>query len=230
MAKRLDDLMVNGLKVYQETDYFCFGKDSVLLANFVTSNRSDTIILDLCSGSGVISFLISAKKKYQKIIALELQQEMFTLLEENIKLNRLEKNIFPIQEDVKCYEKIKQRVKEITKQEKIDIIVCNPPYKKQGTGCKNGNLVKDIARHEIKCQLEDIFVTASKLLQSKGKLYLVHKPDRLVDLIALARTYHLEAKKIQFVYPTVNKNSSIVLIEYSKDGGMELEVLPPLVE
>lgn len=230
MSKRLDDLNLNGLKIYQETDYFCFGIDSVLLANFVESNSTNNNIIDLCSGSGVISVIISAKKKYNKIISIELQDEMFELLDKNIKLNDLDDKIIGIKSDIKDVYNIIKKLKNSINKDKVDIIVCNPPYKKVGTGVINENRVKYIARHEEMCKLEDIFKTSSTLLKSKGKLYLVHKPDRLVDLFCLARKYNLEPKKIRFVQPSYGKVPSIVLIEYIKDGGNELKVLEPLIE
>lgn len=217
---RIDDLGINGKKIIQNPDYFCFGIDSVLLANFVESKSSKNIIVDLCSGSGVIAVLISQKKKYSKIYAVELQKEMYNLLLDNIRINSLENEIVPLNLNIKEYNENK----------KIDIMVCNPPYKEIGTGVENDNSVKYIARHEKECTLNDVFRCASKNLKQKGKLYLVHKPQRLTDLIAEARKYKLEAKKVRFVYPTVNSKPSIVLLEYVYMGGNEMEVLPPLIE
>ena len=230
MSKRLDDLNLNGLKVYQETEYFCFGIDSVLLANFVNSNSSKNNIVDLCSGSGVIPVIMSAKKKYNKIIGIELQKEMYELLKQNIEINKLEEKIIGIDEDIKNIENIKEELMQNIGCNKVDIVTCNPPYKKQGTGIENENDVKYIARHEVKCNIEDIFKTTANILKSKGKLYIVHKPDRLVDLFEIARKYKLEPKTVRFVHPTSIKAPSIVLIEYIKDGGNELKILDPLIE
>lgn len=230
MSKRLDDLNLNGLKVYQETDYFCFGIDSVLLANFVNSNSSKYNIVDLCSGSGVIPVIMSAKKKYNKIIGVELQKEMFELLKENIEFNKLDEKIIGINEDIKNIDNIKKELLQNIGCNRVDIVTCNPPYKKQGTGIENENDVKYIARHEVKCNIEDIFKTTANILKSKGKLYIVHKPDRLVDLFEIARKYKLEPKTVRFVHPTSIKAPSIVLIEYIKDGGNELKILDPLIE
>lgn len=230
MSKRLDDLNLNGLKIYQDTDYFCFGIDSVLIANFVNSNSSKNNIVDLCSGSGVIPVIMSAKKKSDKIFAIELQKEMYNLLSENILFNNLEEKIFGLNSDINDIENIKQYISSKIGKEKVDIVVANPPYKKCGTGVINDNNVKYIARHEVKCNIEDIFRTSTNLLKSKGKLYIVHKPDRLVDLFEIARKYNLEPKTIRFVHPTATKAPSIVLIEYIKDGGNELKVLDPLIE
>lgn len=230
MSKRLDDLNLNGLRVYQETDYFCFGIDSVLLANFVNSNSIKNNIVDLCSGSGVIPIIMSAKKKCNNIFAIELQKEMYDLLEENLEINKLNHKIIGINEDIKDTDKITEEITQITGTKLVDIIVCNPPYKRERTGINNENKIKYIARHEVKCNIEDIFKTSRKLLKSKGKLYIVHKPDRLVDLFEIARKYSLEAKNIRFVHPTATKAPTIVLIEYIKDGKNELNILDPLIE
>lgn len=218
--ERIDDLNLNGKKIIQNTDYFCFGIDSVLLANFVSSNSSKNVVVDLCSGTGVISVILTQKKKLHKIYAVELQDEMYNLLKRNIKLNNLEDCIYPFKANIKDYYLDK----------KVDIVVCNPPYKEIGTGLQNENNVKYIARHEKECTLEDVFKCSSKILKQKGKLYLVHKPQRLVDLISLARKYNLEAKNIRFVYPKFNSSASIVLVEYVFYGGNEINVLPPLIE
>lgn len=228
--ERIDDLGINDLKIIQNKEYFCFGTDSVLLANFVKSENSNNVILDLCSGSGVIPIILSAKKKYKKIFGVELQSEMYDLFDRNIKINNLEDSIISINENVKNIKDIRKKITSIMEKDKIDIITCNPPYKEIGTGLTTNHDVKTIAKCEVMCNLEDIFITSSKLLGKGGKLYLVHKPERLSDLIYLGRKYNLEAKEIRFVYPKIDKKPSIVLISYRKDGGNETKVLEPLIE
>lgn len=228
--ERIDDLGINDLKIIQNKEYFCFGTDSVLLANFVKSENSNNVILDLCSGSGVIPIILSAKKKYKKIFGVELQSEMYDLFDRNIKINNLEDSIISIKENVKNIKDIRKKITSIMEKDKIDIITCNPPYKEIGTGLTTNHDVKTIAKCEVMCNLEDIFITSSKLLGKGGKLYLVHKPERLSDLIYFGRKYNLEAKEIRFVYPKINKKPSIVLISYRKDGGNETKVLEPLIE
>lgn len=228
--ERIDDLGINDLKIIQNKEYFCFGTDSVLLANFAKSENSNNVILDLCSGSGVIPIILSAKKKYKKIFGVELQSEMYDLFDRNIKINNLEDSIISINENVKNIKDIRKKITSIMEKNKIDIITCNPPYKEIGTGLTTNHDVKTIAKCEVMCNLEDIFITSSKLLGKGGKLYLVHKPERLSDLIYFGRKYNLEAKEIRFVYPKINKKPSIVLISYRKDGGNETKVLEPLIE
>lgn len=228
--ERIDDLGINDLKIIQNKEYFCFGTDSVLLANFVKSENSNNVVLDLCSGSGVIPIILSAKKKYKKIFGVELQSEMYDLFDRNIKINSLEDSIIPIKENVKNIKDIRKKITSIMGKDKIDIITCNPPYKEIGTGLTTNHDVKTIAKCEVMCNLEDIMNTSSKLLGKGGKLYLVHKPERLSDLICFGRKYNLEAKEIRFVYPKIDKKPSIVLISYRKDGGNETKVLEPLIE
>ncbi len=223
--ERIDDLNINGLKLIQNTEYFMFGIDSVILSSMIKSLSSSNVILDFCSGSAVIPILLTTRVKYNKIIGIELQKEMHDLAVRNVKLNNLDSDIEVLNCDIKDYKKINEYVKN-----KVDVIVCNPPYKKIGTGIVNENSVKYIARHEDKCNLEDIFISSSKLLKTKGRLYIVHKPERLVDLISLGRKYNLEAKNITMMQPKIDKRASLLFIEYVKDGGNECNVNPVLIQ
>lgn len=228
--ERLDDLGINNLKILQNKNYFCFGFDSVMLANNVKSNSSNNVILDLCSGSGVISVIISAKVKSKKIIAVELQGAMFDLLKTNIHINNLENKIVALNENITNVNSIRKKIIDETGNGVVDVIVCNPPYKESGTGCVNPDDIKYIARHEVFCKLEDVFCTSSKLLNNKGELYLVHKPERLTDLLVIARKYNLEPKELTFIQPTDDKKPSIVLLKYVKNGGNEINVRKTIIE
>lgn len=226
--ERIDDLNLNGKKIIQDTDSFLFGMDSVLLANMVKAN--DKIILDLGTGSAVIPVIISQKTQKNKIIGIEVQDKMYKLAKRNVLYNNLQDDIFIFKENIKNVNKIKENILKLTNKDKVDIIVTNPPYKKIGTGTTNDVDEKYIARHEVLCTLEDIFKASSKLLKYKGKMYIVHKPERLVDLLELARKYNLEAKKIRFMQPKKNMKPSIVLIEYVLGGGKECIVDSVLIE
>ena len=228
--ERIDDLNLNGKKIIQDTDLFLFGMDSVLLANKVKGTNKDTVLVDLGTGSAVMPVIIAEKNNVCKIIGVELQQKMYDLAVKNIEYNNLQDKISILKENLKNVENIRKYIAGIVRKDKVDIVISNPPYKKVGTGSKNEVDEKYIARHEVECELEDIFKTASKLLKFKGKLYIVHKPERIADLISLARKYNLEAKEIQFLQPTVTKKPSIVLIEYVLGGGNECIVLPNLIE
>ena len=228
--ERIDDLNLNGKKIIQDTNLFLFGMDSVLLANKVKGTNKNTVVLDLGTGSAVMPVIIAEKNEIGKIIGIELQDKMYELAVKNVKYNNLEDKICVLKENLKNVDSIRRYVKEITDKDKVDIIISNPPYKKVGTGSKNELNEKYIARHEVECELEDIFKTASKLLKFRGKLYIVHKPERIADLTALARKHNLEPKEIQFLQPNENKKPSIVLIEYVLGGGNECIVLPNLIE
>lgn len=228
--ERIDDLNIKGKKIIQDTDCFLFGMDSVLLANSVNKTNKDSIIVDLGTGSAVMPVIIAAKKEVGKIIGVELQEKMYDLAKRNIQLNEFDSKIYVIQEDLKNTNNVINNITEITGKEKVDIVISNPPYKTKGTGSENEEEVKYIARHEVKCNLEDVFKASSKLLKFKGTLYLVHKPERIVDLLCIARKYNLEAKRIRFLQPTENKKPSIILIEYVLGGGNECIVEESLIE
>ncbi len=228
--ERIDDLNLNGKKIIQDTDLFLFGMDSVLLANKVKGTNKDTVIVDLGTGSGVMPVIIVEKNNVGKIIGVELQQKMYDLSVKNLEYNKLQDKIIVLKENLKNVDSIRKYVLETTGKDTVDIVISNPPYKKVGTGSKNEIDEKYIARHEVECELEDIFKTAAKLLKFRGKLYLVHKPERIADLITVARKYNLEPKEIQFLQPTITKKPSIVLIEYVLGGGNECVVLPSLIE
>ena len=228
--ERIDDLNLNGKKILQDTDLFLFGMDSVLLANMVNKTNESTVLVDLGTGSGVMPIIILEKIKMKKIIGVELQEKMYNLAVKNIKLNGAQDKFVVLNEDLKNIENIKKCIIKETSKEKVDIVISNPPYKKSGTGVINDVDEKYIARHEIKCTLEDIFKTASKLLKFKGKLYLVHKPERIVDLLSVARKYNLEAKHVTLLQPTVNDKPSIVLIEYVLGGKNECTIEKTIVE
>ena len=228
--ERIDDLNLNGKRIVQDTDLFLFGMDSVLLANMVKKTNKDTNILDLGTGSMVMPAIISEKTKCNKIIGVELQDKMYNLACKNIELNGLQDKLYAVKEDLKNVENIRKKIVEITGKDKVDVVISNPPYKKVGTGTVNDVDEKYIARHEVECTLEDVFKTASKLLKFKGKLYIVHKPERIADLICLGRKYNLEIKELQFLQPTKTKKPSIVLCEYVLGGGNECTVLPSIIE
>lgn len=227
--ERIDDLNIKGLKIIQNTDYFLFGMDSVLLANMVKARKEESI-LDFGTGSMVMPVLLSAKTESKKIIGIELQKEMYELALKNIELNKLQERLYVVNENIKNISAIGKEITNIIGKDKVDIIISNPPYKEVGTGSESIGDVKYIARHEVKLKLEDIYLSASKLLKNKGRLYIVHKPERIVDLLSIARKYKLEAKRINILQPTKNKRPSIIIIEYVLGGGNECKIEPVIME
>lgn len=218
--ERIDDLEYKGLKIIQNKNWFCFGIDSVLLSDFAKEIKDNSTVLDLGSGTGIISILLSKKINAKKIIGVEIQKEVYEMSKKSILLNDL-KNVEFINEDIK-------KLNKIIKKGCCDAIVTNPPYMKNNSGIKNENEYKLISRHEVKCNIEDIIKTSSELLKSNGELYMVHRPDRLVGIIETLRKYKIEPKKIRFVYSREGENSNLVLIKGVKNSGEFLRVEKPL--
>lgn len=205
-----DLLNYNNLKIVQNTDWFSFSLDSVLLDNFVNVNNRQKII-DFCTGNAPIPLFLSTKTK-SKIIGVELQKEVYDLAIKSIKLNNLEDKITIINEDVK-------NLSNIYETDTFDLITCNPPYFKV---CDNSNTnndkTKSIARHEMFLNLDDIFKCAKKILKNNGRIAMVHRTDRLIDIITTMKKYNIEPKRIKFIYPFKESKSNMVLIEGSKNG------------
>lgn len=227
--ERIDDLNIKGRKIIQNTDYFLFGIDSVILANNVKC-KSEDIVMDFCTGTAVIPVIIDAKQKCKKFIGIELQEEMYNLAKRNVELNNLCDRIDILNLDIADVKSIRKYLLNTYNRESVSVITCNPPYKEVGTGLKINCNVKDIAKNEIKCNLNMVFRSAASLLKSRGKLYMVHKPERLADLISIARKYNLELKSMRLMQPDITKRASIVLLEYVKDGGNECKIEPTLME
>ena len=218
----LNDLLeYNNLKIYQDTNMFSFSLDSVLLPNFVTLNKNIKKILDIGSGNAAIPLILSTKTE-ASITGIEIQENVYNLAKKSIEYNNLENRINLINEDIKEY------IKKI-ESDTYDTITCNPPYFKVNEKSKfNDSDYKTIARHEIKLNLEDLFKIAKKLLKNNGNMAIVHRPERLIDIIEEMRKNNIEPKKIQFVYPGINKESNILLIEGVKNGKPGLKILKPL--
>ena len=207
--------------IYQNDDYFAFSLDSVLLANFVTIKLSDKNIIDFCSGNAPIPMLMSFRTK-ARIFGVELQKDIYDLGMESIVENQMNNQISLINGDVKNIEKF-------IDSESMDIVTCNPPYfKYQNDSLVNDNDIKTIARHEVKLNLNQLFVIAKKLLKNNGVIAVVHRPERLVEIIEEMKKNNIEPKKVQFVYPKKNMEANIMLIEGSKNGKPGLKILPPL--
>lgn len=209
-------LNYDGLKIVQNSDWFSFSLDSVLLADFVKIKKNQRII-DFCTGNAPIPLFLSTKTT-EKIVGVELQKEVYELALKSVRLNNLDKQIEIINADV-------NKLFSVYETDTFDLITCNPPYFKVSEASNlNDNQIKSIARHEIKISLEDIFKIAKKLLKNNGKIALVHRTERLVDIIALMRENNIEPKRIRFIYPFINSESNLVLIEGSKNGSVGLKV------
>ncbi|MBU3156401.1 tRNA1(Val) (adenine(37)-N6)-methyltransferase [Clostridium estertheticum] len=216
----LDDLQLKGIHVIQKKHAFRFGVDAVLLANFVKV-RKNAKVVDLCTGTGIIPFILAGKTTASNIIGVEIQEEFVDMANRSIEYNNLEDKIKFINGDLKDIELIK-------KIDKVDIVTVNPPYKLQNSGLISLNDKDAIARHEICCTLEDVIIAGRILLKDNGRMYMVHRPDRLADILCTMRKHRIEPKRIRMVHPSVNKAPNIVLIEGQRDGGAFLKWDPPL--
>lgn len=213
-------LNYNDLKIVQDTNSFMFSLDSVLLADFVDVNKKMNII-DFCTGNAPIPLFLSYKTK--KIIGVELQKEIYELAKETVKINNLEDKIEIINTDVKL-------LPMMFETDTFDLITCNPPYFKITEASNlNKNQNKAIARHELALNLEDIFKVAKKILKNNGKIALVHRTDRLIDIIESMRHNNIEPKRIKFIFSKQGRKSNMILIEGSKNGKPGIIVESPLI-
>ena len=219
--ERIDDLELNGLKIIQNKDGFCFGMDSVLLSDFAKEIKKNSSILDMGTGTGILGILLSAKTQDTKITGVEIQPEVAQMAQRSVELNQLEERINILCEDIK-------KLKEIYEAGSFDAIVTNPPYKKKGTGGMNENEAKLISRHEITASLEDFISIASYLLKDQGSIYMVHRPERLADIMVNLRKYKLEPKVIKFVYPNQEKEPNLILMKATKNARPFLKIEKPI--
>lgn len=225
--ERLDDLSVGdkNYKIIQNPKKFCFGMDSVLLCDFVKIKKND-IAIDLGCGNGAISIILVAKKKFKKIIGIEIQKTCVDLAKRNIILNNLGDKIKIIHGDIKKLSRFKFL------KNKFDIVVTNPPYEKylsEKLSLINKNKEKAIARHEILCNLNDIIYNSAHILKSGGKFFMIHKSQRLVDIFCLMRESNLEPKRIKLIHTDIDSASQMILIEGVKNAGVMLKIDEPLI-
>ncbi|MPQ43255.1 tRNA1(Val) (adenine(37)-N6)-methyltransferase [Clostridium tarantellae] len=216
----LDDLQLNGLHIIQKKQGFRFGVDAVLLATFANIKRNHTII-DLCTGTGIIPLICYGKKIPKYIMGLEIQQEFAEMANRSVEINKLTGKIDFICGDLKD----KNLLKTLPK---FDVVTVNPPYKLYNAGILNELDKKTIARHEVMCNLEDVIASSRILLKDNGRLYIVHRPERLADIFCLMRKYKIEPKRVRMVHPNTKKASNIVLVEGQRDGGAYLKWEAPL--
>lgn len=216
----LDDLQLKGIKIIQKKNAFRFGIDAVLLANFSKIKRKAKVI-DLCSGTGIVAFIIAGKTEASEITGLEIQKEMVDMAQRTAEYNNLKSKVKIVCGDLKDN-------KLLSEIQRADVVTVNPPYKLKNSGIVNPNDKNAIARHEICCTLEDVIAASRLLLKDNGRLFMVHRPERLADILCLMRKYKIEPKRIGMVHPSINKTANIVLIEGQRDGGKFLKFDPPL--
>ena len=219
--KVINDLVYfKNIKIVQNKNSFNFSLESILLPNFVEITPNTKNILDLCTGNAPIPLVFSTMTK-AKIYGVELQKEVFDLAKESIKLNNIN-NIELINDNA-------NNIINKFETDTFDIITCNPPYFEYTNNSRiNDNEIKSIARHEIYLKLEDIFKISKKLLKNAGTVCIVHRTNRFLEIVDIMKKYNIEPKRVRFIYPKLNSESNLVLIEGRKNGKKGLKLLPPL--
>ena len=212
--ERLDDLQINNLFIIQNTDGYLFTSDAVSLANFAKVSNYGRVV-DLCSGSGVVAILMSAKNKVKDITCVEIQEQLADMCRRSLEYNKIS--------NINVVNKPLQNVHKIIGSG-YDVVVCNPPYKKEGTA----KLLSEkesiaIAKHEIKVTLEEIIEEASKLLKFGGMFYIVNKEERLADMICICRKYNIEPKELKIL--SSNSGANVVMLKAKKGGKSGLKIL-----
>ena len=216
----IDDLQLNGLKIIQKKKAFRFGVDAVLLSHFANVKKHHEVI-DLCTGTGIVPILLLGKYNPKRVVGVEIQEDMAEMANRSIELNRVEDKIQIINKDLKDVEFIKNAGR-------FDVLTVNPPYKLANSGIVNLSDKLAIARHEVMCTLDDVISSARALLKDNGRMYMVHRPERLADIIITMKKYKIEPKRIRMVHPNTKKAPNIVLIEGQRDGGSFLKWEEPL--
>ncbi len=219
--ERIDDLQRNHYKIIQDSDRFCFGMDAVLLSGFARAKEGDRV-LDLGTGTGIIPILMEAKTCAAHLSGLEIQPDSADMARRSVKLNGLEEKIEIVTGDIK-------EAVSLFGPASFDVVTCNPPYMTEHHGLTNPGAPKAIARHELLCTLEDVISQAGRLLKPGGNFYMVHRPFRLADIFVLLRQYKIEPKRMKLVYPFVDKEPNMVLIEANRGGRPRMTVEKPLI-
>lgn len=220
-GERIDELQRNGYQIIQNENGFCFGMDAVLLSGFAKVKRGENA-LDLGTGTGIIPILLEAKTEGRHFTGLEIQETSADMAQRSVCLNDLNEKVEIIRGDIK-------EATDLFGKASFDVVTSNPPYMTGQHGLVNPDMPKAVARHEILCTLEDVIGQASALLKENGRFYMVHRPFRLAEIMVTMSRYRLEPKRMKLVYPFVDKEPNMVLIEGLKGGRPRVTVEKPLI-
>jgi tRNA1Val (adenine37-N6)-methyltransferase len=219
--ERVDDLQRNNYRIIQDPGRFCFGMDAVLLSGFANVKPGEKA-LDLGTGTGIIPILLEAKTEGEHFTGLEIQPESADMAMRSVKLNHLEERIDIVTGDIK-------EASKLFGASSFEVVTTNPPYMIGQHGLKNPEDAKAIARHEILCSLDDILRESARLLKPQGRFYMVHRPFRLAEIFCKMVEYRIEPKRMKLVYPYIDKEPNMVLIEGARGGKPRLTVEKPLI-
>lgn len=219
--ERLDDLYRKGYKIIQNPERFCFGIDAILLSDYAKVRKGERAV-DLGTGTGIIPILLEAKTQGDHFSGLEIQEESAEMAQRSVKLNGLDDRVSIVTGDIK-------EASKIFGENSIDVVTTNPPYMIGQHGIQNPDDAKAIARHEVLCDLDDILRESARMLKTKGRFYMVHRPFRLAEIFSKMVAYHIEPKRMRLVYPYVDKEPNMVLIEGMLGGKSRLTVEKPLI-
>lgn len=219
--ERLDDLQIKGYEIIQHPGKFCFGMDAVLLSSFARVKKGEKA-LDLGTGTGIIPILLSAKTEGESFVGLEIQEESADMAGRSVIHNHLEEQVKIVTGDIK-------EAADIFGSVSFDVITTNPPYMIGSHGIANPSDTKAIARHEVLCTLDDILRVSAKMLKPKGRFYMVHRPFRLAEILSKMVQVGIEPKRMRLVYPFVDKEPNMVLIEGLRGGNSRMTIEPPLI-
>lgn len=217
-GERLDDLLTHNLKIIQSPEVFSFSLDAVLLARFAGVPPRGRV-LDLCTGNGVIPLLLTTRTA-AAIDGVEIQPRLADMAQRSVRLNGLEDRVTIIEGDLREWN---------APGELYDSVTVNPPYLPLQSGDHKGNVHQAMARHELGCRLEDVVAACARSVRRGGRVSMVHRPSRLVDIIDLMRRHKLEPKRIRFVHPRKEAEANMVLIEATREGKPEVRLLPPVI-
>ena len=220
-GERIDELQRNGYRIIQNPERFCFGMDAVLLSGFARAKKQERC-LDLGCGNGIIPILMEAKTEGKHFTGLEIQPESADMARRSVALNGLQDRIDIVEGDIKDASKI-------FGASSFHVVTTNPPYMTAQHGLTNVYEAKTIARHEVLCNLEDIIRESARLLMPGGRFYMVHRPFRLAEIISLMVQYRMEPKRMRLVYPYVDREPNMVLIEGLRGGKSRMTVEKPLI-
>ena len=214
------DTILNGrLKIIQSRKGYRFSVDALLLAEFVSVNSGD-IVVDLGAGCGIISLILASEKEVGFILGIELQNELASQAERNIKFNKLDKKISIIEGDLRHLPVVPKFA---------DVVVSNPPFRQDKSGRINPHSGKAIARHEIASKLDDILAAAKMLLKPGGRVALIYPANRLTEILSKMKARDLEAKRLQIIFPDSASHAKLAMIEGKLHGKSGLKVLPPIL-